>query len=171
MSSDHARFRRGSHHHGTTPRDEADGNPAGKRSRPYLAHGSRSDRATRHASGGLHLRTSAATVARDRRGSPRRSGWRVWAGQCPMASYGAVSMAAKRSDGCRGLIQINAATRLPPKVSSWHQDGFPKSKLPRSPLSFSAWLCSPSSCCPLGERSSQDEQITGDSMKAGVRQG
>ena len=27
-----------------------------------LAHGSRSDRATRHASGGLHLRTSAAIV-------------------------------------------------------------------------------------------------------------
>jgi len=54
--------------------------------------------------------------ARDRRGPPRRSDRRVWAGQCPMASCGAVSMAAKRSDGCRGLIQINAATRLPPKI-------------------------------------------------------
>jgi hypothetical protein len=83
---------------------------------------------------------------------PRRSDRRVWAGQCPMASCGAVSMAAKRSGGCWGLIQINAATRLPPKSGSWHQDGFPKSKLPRSPLSFSAWLCSPSSCCPLDER-------------------
>ena len=47
---------------------------------------------------------------------PRRSDRRVWAGQCPMASCGAVSMAAKRSGGCWGLIQINAATRLPPKV-------------------------------------------------------
>jgi hypothetical protein len=38
--------------------------------------------------------------------------------------------------------------------------------LPGSPPSFSAWrLCSPSSCCPLGERGRQDEQITGDTMK------
>jgi hypothetical protein len=34
-----------------------------------------------------------------------------------MASCGAVSMAAKRSGGCWGLIQINAATRLPSKWS------------------------------------------------------
>ena len=59
------------------------------------------------------------------------------------------------------MIQINAAARLPPKSGAWHQDGFPTSKLPGSPPSFSAWrLCSPSSCCPLGERGRQDEQIT-----------
>ena len=39
------------------------------------------------------------------------------------------------------------------KNGAWHQeDGFPISKLPGSPLSFSAWLCSPSSCCPLSKR-------------------
>ena len=39
------------------------------------------------------------------------------------------------------------------KSGAWHQDGFPTSKLPESPPSFSAWLCSSLSCCPLGERS------------------
>ena len=38
------------------------------------------------------------------------------------------------------------------KSGAWHQDGFPTSRLPGSPPSFSAWLCSPSPCCPLGER-------------------
>ena len=33
---------------------------------------------------------------------------------------------------------------------------------------LSVAVCSPSSCCPLGERGRQDEQITGDSMKAGL---
>jgi len=33
-------------------------------------------------------------------------------------------------------------------------------------ITFSAWLRSSSSCLPFGERSKQDEQITGDSMKA-----
>jgi hypothetical protein len=54
------------------------------------------------------------------------------------------------------------------KSGSWHQDGFPTSKLPGSPLSFSTWLCSFSSCFPFEERGRQDEQITGNSMKAGV---
>jgi hypothetical protein len=30
-------------------------------------------------------------------------------------------------------------------------------------------LSAPSSCCPLGERSRQHEQITGSTMKAGVQ--
>ncbi len=55
------------------------------------------------------------------------------------------------------------------KSGAWQQDGLPTSKLPGSPLSFSSWRCSPSSCCPLGERGRQDEQITGNSMKAGVQ--
>jgi hypothetical protein len=59
------------------------------------------------------------------------------------------SSRSRRTAGNR-LIQIKAVTRLPPKVA--HGKGFPKSKLPRSPLSFSAWLCSPSSCWPLDER-------------------
>jgi len=75
----------------------------------------------------------------------------------------------------RPVLGIDPGQRGHPtaaKSGAWHQDGFPTSKLPGSPPSFSAWrLCSPSSCCPLGERSRQDEQITGDSMKAGVRQG
>jgi hypothetical protein len=55
------------------------------------------------------------------------------------------------------------------KSGAWHQDGSPTSKLPGSPPSFSAWLCSPSSCCPLGETAAgQDEQITGDSPDAGL---
>ena len=54
------------------------------------------------------------------------------------------------------------------KSGAWHQDGFPISRLPGSPPSFSAWLCSPSPCYPLGERGRQDEQITGDSMPGGL---
>ena len=50
------------------------------------------------------------------------------------------------------MIQIKAVARLPPKMAHGIKDGFPTSKLPGSPLSFSAWLCSPSSCCPLGKR-------------------
>jgi|SRR6267378_3447389 hypothetical protein len=79
--------------------------------------------------------------------------------------------------GSRTLIQINDAARLPPrrwrmpfdlKDGACHliQDGPSTSKLPGSPSSFSAWLRSSSSCLPFGERSKQDEQITGDSMKA-----
>ena len=99
---------------------------------------------------------------------PRRYQRRVFARQYPLASCRAVSMAAKRSGECWGLIQIKRCHPTTAKSGSWHQDGdgFPTSKLPGSPPSFSAWrLCSPSSCCPLGERGRQDEQITGDTMK------
>jgi hypothetical protein len=47
----------------------------------------------------------------------RRSDRRVRAGQCPMADCGAVSMGPTdaRSGMRNGMIQINAAARLPPK--------------------------------------------------------
>jgi hypothetical protein len=68
-------------------------------------------------------------------------------------------------DHLGAMIQINTVARLPPKRLRM----FPTSKLPGSPPSFSAWrVCSTLSCCPLGERGRQDEQITGDSMKAGL---
>jgi hypothetical protein len=50
-------------------------------------------------------------------GDPRRSGWHVRAGQCPLAGCEAISTAATDDPvGMRnGLIQINAAARLLPK--------------------------------------------------------
>ena len=72
--------------------------------------------------------------------------------------------------GCQnGMIQIKRRRSTAANNGAWHQeDGFPTSKLPGSRPSFSASLCSPSSCFPFGERGMQDEQIAGDSMKAGL---
>jgi hypothetical protein len=57
------------------------------------------------------------------------------------------------------------------KSGAWHftQDELSASKWSGSPLSFSAWPHSSSSCFPFGERSRQGEQIIGDSMKAKVQ--
>jgi hypothetical protein len=63
------------------------------------------------------------------------------ASRCCSAGSRGIGLYHRRS-GCRSTAAKNGA---------WHQDELPTSKLPGSPRSFSAWLCSPSSCCPLCE--------------------
>jgi hypothetical protein len=76
--------------------------------------------------------TELEAFARSRRSEPR-----VWTGQCPLADREILSIAAI-DDTRNGMIQINAADRLPSKNSGWHH--FPKLKWAQSRLSFSAWL-------------------------------